>query len=51
MGSGGASGRSPPNRAQKFEDEKRRIVDSCFSKKDETGAGKSAATKGKGCVR
>jgi hypothetical protein len=27
-------------RAELFEDEKRRIIDSCFSKKDEDGSGK-----------
>lgn len=29
------------NRAERFEDEKRRIVDSCFNKKDVDGSRKS----------
>ncbi|KAI9891900.1 MAG: hypothetical protein M1814_002285 [Vezdaea aestivalis] len=29
---------TPAGRAEKFEDEKRRIIDSCFNKKDPTGA-------------
>jgi len=28
-------------RAELFEDEKRRIIDSCFSKKDDDGSGKT----------
>jgi hypothetical protein len=28
------------NRAERFEDEKRRIIESCFSKKDEDGSSK-----------
>lgn len=35
-GSGAAS-----SRAERFEDEKRRIIDSCFSKKDTDGSRKS----------
>jgi hypothetical protein len=31
------------SRAELFEDEKRRIIDSCFSKKDEDGSGKNPA--------
>lgn len=27
------------NRAERFEDEKRRIIESCFTKKDEDGSG------------
>lgn len=49
-GSGGtAGGHSPPgaagvpkttmSRAEKFEDEKRRIIESCFSKRDADGSG------------
>lgn len=34
-GSGSANG---VNKAEKFEDEKRRIVESCFSKKDPDGS-------------
>jgi hypothetical protein len=30
-------------RAERFEDEKKRIMESCFSKQDETGARKSRA--------
>jgi hypothetical protein len=30
------------SRAERFEDEKRRIIDSCFSKKDEDGSSKTA---------
>jgi hypothetical protein len=29
------------SRAERFEDEKRRIIDSCFNKKDEDGSGKT----------
>lgn len=44
-GSGGIhdsidSGNSGMSRAERFEDEKRRIVDSCFGKKDEDGSRK-----------
>ncbi len=28
------------NRAERFEDEKRRIIDSCFNKRDDDGSGK-----------
>lgn len=44
MASGGTSG-SEVSERQKYDDEKRRITDSCFSKTDETGAGMSAATR------
>lgn len=37
-GPGGINSSNAMNRAEKFEDEKRRIVDSCFSKKDPDGA-------------
>jgi hypothetical protein len=30
----------PLNRAERFEDEKRRIIESCFNKLDKTGQGK-----------
>lgn len=29
------------SRAERFEDEKRRIIDSCFNKKDEDGSSKT----------
>lgn len=40
-GSGGvhdSTGSGGMSRAERFEDEKRRIVDSCFGKKDEDGS-------------
>ncbi|RFU31297.1 hypothetical protein B7463_g5046, partial [Scytalidium lignicola] len=37
-GAGGINGSSGMSRAEKFEDEKRRIVESCFSKKDSDGS-------------
>ncbi len=36
----GAGSGVAPGRAERFEDEKRRIVDSCFSKKDTDGSRK-----------
>ncbi|KAF8866847.1 hypothetical protein BDZ45DRAFT_577778 [Acephala macrosclerotiorum] len=38
MDAGGANANSTMSRAEKFEDEKRRIIDSCFAKKDEDGS-------------
>jgi hypothetical protein len=37
-GPGGVNGSNGMSRAERFEDEKRRIVESCFSKKDDDGA-------------
>lgn len=37
-GPGVTNGSNSMNRAVKFEDEKRRIIDSCFSKKDADGS-------------
>jgi hypothetical protein len=37
-GPGGVNGSSAMTRAERFEDEKRRIIDSCFGKKDEDGS-------------
>lgn len=42
MDAGGTNGSSTMSRAEKFEDEKRRIIDSCFAKKDEDGSCKMA---------
>jgi len=39
-GPGGVNGNSQMSRAERFEDEKRRIIDSCFGKKDDDGARK-----------
>jgi hypothetical protein len=38
MGPGGVNGSNGMTRAERFEDEKRRIIDSCFGKKDEDGS-------------
>lgn len=42
-GSAGINGshpqRAPMSRAERFEDEKKRIIESCFSKKDTDGSG------------
>lgn len=35
---GGVNGSNGMSRAERFEDEKRRIIDSCFVKKDEDGS-------------
>jgi exocyst complex component 1 len=35
---GGNTGNGSMSRAEKFEDEKRRIIESCFSKKGEDGS-------------
>lgn len=40
-GGAGAPEDNPMNRAQRFEDEKQRIIVSCFSKRDETGSCRS----------
>lgn len=51
-GASGGSDRNAPgpqmSRAEKFEDEKRRIIESCFGKKDSDGASelRSVATNG-----
>ncbi|TVY83642.1 Exocyst complex component [Lachnellula suecica] len=37
-GSGGVNGSNPMSRAEKFEDEKRRIIESCFGKTEEDGS-------------
>jgi hypothetical protein len=37
-GPGGVNGSNGMTRAERFEDEKRRIIDSCFGKKDEDGS-------------
>ncbi|KAH8668075.1 exocyst complex component Sec3-domain-containing protein [Tricladium varicosporioides] len=37
-GSGGVNGSNGMSRAERFEDEKRRIIESCFGKKDEDGS-------------
>lgn len=37
-GAFGSPGDSPMSRAEKFESEKKRIIDTCFSKKDKDGA-------------
>jgi hypothetical protein len=37
-GPGGVSSSNGMSRAERFEDEKRRIIDSCFGKKDEDGS-------------
>ena len=42
IGPGGVNGSSGMSRAEKFEDEKRRIIDSCFGKKDDDGSRKMA---------
>jgi hypothetical protein len=44
-GPGGVNGGSAITRAEKFEDEKRRIIESCFGKKDEDGSCKMALAK------
>ena len=40
-GSGGVNGSSGMTRAERFEDEKQRIVQSCFGRMDDDGACKS----------
>ena len=37
-----SGGRDVMSRAERFEDEKRRIIDSCFNKKDEDGSSEYA---------
>jgi hypothetical protein len=41
-GPGGVSGNNGMTRAQIFEDEKRRIIDTCFGKRDEDGSCKAS---------
>jgi hypothetical protein len=41
-GLGGVNGSAGMSKAERFEDEKRRIVDSCFNKKEEDGSCKIA---------
>jgi hypothetical protein len=41
LGPGGVNGGAGMSKAEKFEDEKRRIIDSCFGKKDEDGSCKT----------
>lgn len=41
-GPGGVNGSAGISKAERFEDEKRRIVDSCFNKKDDDGSCKFA---------
>lgn len=41
---GGVNGSNGMSRAERFEDEKRRIVDSCFNKTDDDGSCKFALT-------
>jgi hypothetical protein len=41
-GPGGVNGSNGMTRAEKFEDEKRRIIESCFGKRDEDGSRKTA---------
>ena len=38
----GAGSGAAASRAERFEDEKRRIIESCFSKKDQDGSSKLA---------
>lgn len=38
---GGPGAAAAANRAERFEDEKRRIIESCFNKKDVDGSRKS----------
>ncbi len=40
-----SNGTNAMSRAEKFEDEKRRIIDSCFGKKDEDGSCKMASAE------
>jgi hypothetical protein len=42
---GGVNGSNGMSRAEKFEDEKRRIIDSCFGKKDDDGSRKIAVKR------
>jgi hypothetical protein len=37
-GPGGVNGNNGMTRAERFEDEKRRIIESCFGKKDDDGS-------------
>ena len=48
-GPGGVNGSAGVSKAERFEDEKRRIVDSCFNKKDEDGSCKIAERGAAGC--
>jgi exocyst complex component 1 len=43
-GSGGVNGSNGMSRAERFEDEKRRIIDSCFGKKEEDGSRMTSRT-------
>jgi hypothetical protein len=41
-GPGGVNGSNGMSRAERFEDEKKRIIESCFGKRDEDGSRKTA---------
>jgi hypothetical protein len=49
---GGVNGSNGMSRAERFEDEKRRIIESCFGKKDEDGSCRDThSTKMRKCFR